>query len=65
MQKLMRYPDLVEAGVVNNRVTLARWIKHRGFPKPIQLGANSVAWPADQVEAWIAALPTTDQKEAA
>jgi hypothetical protein len=30
--KLLRYPDLVTAGVVANRVTLGRLIKNQQFP---------------------------------
>lgn len=47
-----RYPDLVEAGIVNNRTTLARWIKAKLFPAPVSLGPNTRAWPADEVEEW-------------
>ena len=50
---LWRYPDLVERGIVRNRETLRRWIDSLGFPKPIPLGPNSIAWKAEDVEAWI------------
>jgi prophage regulatory protein len=29
-------------------------IRAGAFPAGISLGANSVAWPADQVHAWVA-----------
>ncbi len=51
----LRFSDLVERGIVRNRVTLGRWIKLHNFPPGIKLGPNSRAWPADQVEAWLAA----------
>lgn len=53
MTHLLRYPDLVSGGIVNNRTTLARWIKTLSFPTPYKLGPNSVAWDAREVEAWV------------
>ncbi len=48
----LRFPDLVEAGLVNNRTTLARWIKSGNFPAPVSLGPNTRAWLVDDIEAW-------------
>ncbi len=53
--KYLRFSDLVERGIVRNRVTLGRWIKLHGFPAGIKLGPNSRAWPVNQVDAWLAA----------
>ena len=39
--KYLRYADLVERQIVNNRTTLARWIKDYGFPAGILLGPNT------------------------
>ena len=50
----LRFSDLVERGIVRNRVTLGRWIKLHGFPAGILLGPNTRVWPADQVETWLA-----------
>ena len=54
-KKLLRYHDLVDRGIVNNRMTLSRWIDGQGFPPGFMLGPNSRAWPEDEVEAWRAA----------
>ena len=54
-KKLLRYHDLVDRGIVNNRMTLSRWIDGQGFPPGFMLGPNSRAWPEDEVEAWLAA----------
>ena len=54
-KKLLRYHDLVDRGIVNNRMTLSRWIDGQGFPTGFMLGPNSRAWPEDEVEAWLAA----------
>jgi predicted DNA-binding transcriptional regulator AlpA len=52
--KYLRFPDLVDLGIVNNRMTLSRWIKAHGFPRPIALGPNTRAWRAEDVERWLA-----------
>ena len=51
---LIRYPGLKEREIITNRTTLARRIRHQGFPRPIRLGPNSVAWRLADVEAWLA-----------
>ncbi len=53
--KYLRYRDLVDRQIVNNRTTLSRWIRDYDFPAGILLGPNSRAWSADQVEAWLEA----------
>ena len=53
--KYLRFSDLVDRGIVTNRVTLGRWIKLHNFPAGILLGPNTRAWPEDSVNAWIEA----------
>jgi predicted DNA-binding transcriptional regulator AlpA len=55
--KLLRYPDLVTAGVVANRVTLGRLIKNQQFPPGRLLGPNTRAWTETEVEQWLASRP--------
>ncbi len=55
--KFLRYADLVKIGVINNRVTLSRWIATEGFPAGIMLGPNSRAWPEESVNAWLLNRP--------
>ncbi len=50
----LRFDDLRERRIVNNRTTLYRWIKERGFPSGILLGPNTRVWPEEEVEGWIA-----------
>lgn len=38
-----------------SRSTLLRKVAAGEFPRPIRLGANSIAWPAAEVIAWAAA----------
>lgn len=52
--KFLRFADLVDAGIVSNRVTLSRWQMQLGFPKGILIGPNSRVWLKEDIEAWIA-----------
>jgi predicted DNA-binding transcriptional regulator AlpA len=58
MLKRLRYPDLVEAGIVRNRVTLSNWIHHQGFPEGQLTGPNTRSWSQAEVEAWLQSRPT-------
>ena len=49
MPKFSRFPDLVEAGYVNNRMTLQRWIERGIFPPPVDLGPNTIAWAVEDL----------------
>jgi len=55
--KHLRFPDLVDAGIVANRVTLGRLIKNNNFPPGRLLGQNTRAWTEPEVEAWLASRP--------
>jgi predicted DNA-binding transcriptional regulator AlpA len=52
-KRLLRYQDLKSRGIVNNRMTLSRWIKTNGFPPGFMLGANTHVWAEDEVDAFI------------
>jgi len=58
MRKRLRYRDLKERGVINNRPTLNNWIKKLGFPPGQLTGPNSRTWSEDEVEAWLDSRPT-------
>ena len=58
--KVLRFSDLVRLGIVNNRMTLRRWIERGIFPKPIKLGPNSLAWREPDVEAYLERASATD-----
>ena len=52
---LVRFRQLKDMAVFNDRSALARAIDHYGFPAPIELGKNTLAWRLeDDVEPWIA-----------
>lgn len=62
--RYVRFTDLVERGIVNNRPTLHHWIKEHGFPRGVLLGPNTRAWREDEIEAWLASRPV-EQDDAA
>lgn len=49
----------VQAKVNASRSTIYRWESDpkSGFPQRVQLGANSVAWYEDEIDAWLATRP--------
>jgi hypothetical protein len=55
--RLVRYKQLHEDGIVNDRMSLRRKIQEEDFPKPLALGPNTLAWDSDEVQAWLAARP--------
>lgn len=50
---LVRYKYLEDKGIISNRMQLARAIERYGFPKPIALGENTLAWHLEEVENWL------------
>ena len=42
----------LEARYQVTKSTIYAWIKTRGYPKPVHLGANLVRWNSAHVEAW-------------
>ena len=50
---MLRFSDLKRLEIVRNRVTLSRWIDKSGFPAPIRLGPNSIAWRAVDIKKWL------------
>jgi predicted DNA-binding transcriptional regulator AlpA len=53
----VNYRFLEDEGIMPNRVTLSRSIAQLGFPKPVELGKNRIAWDLDEVRAWLASRP--------
>ncbi len=55
--QLLRFKDLRQRKVVDNRPTLARWIEREGFPPGRMLGPNTRVWTEAEIEEWIASRP--------
>jgi len=51
--RVIRFSDLKEKGVVNNRATLSRWIKQSGFPPGFLIGPNSRCWYEQEIDDWL------------
>ncbi len=48
----------VERRTGRSRVWLWRHAKNGTFPKPVQLSSRAIGWIENQVEDWLANLPT-------
>jgi hypothetical protein len=55
--ELGRFKRLQREGIVRDRMALSRRIAQDGFPAPIQLGSNTIAWDMEEVYAWIRSRP--------
>ena len=51
---LLRAPDVL-ARIGHKKTALYDMVKAGTFPKPIKLGRRCVAWPSDEIDAWIRA----------
>ncbi|WP_395664215.1 helix-turn-helix transcriptional regulator [Aestuariivirga sp.] len=65
MTTFLRYRDLEARGIVRSWAALRYKIKHNGFPPGRYLGPNTRAWTAEEVQAWLDALPTENPRRAA
>ena len=61
--RLIRYPDLVEKGVVKSRMTLHRLIRDEGFPPGVLVSPNSRAWIEEEVDAWVMSRPSAKKEQ--
>ena len=57
MTKYLRYPKLVERGLVNNRATLKNLIDKCGFPPGRLIGPNTRVWTDEELDAYVAGCP--------
>lgn len=58
-----RFSDLKARAIVNNRMTLHRWIQNQGFPQGVLLGPNSRAWAVEEVVRWLDNRETHHQNQ--
>jgi predicted DNA-binding transcriptional regulator AlpA len=58
MHRRLRFNDLVALGLVNNRATLANWIRDRGFPRGQLIGPNFRVWNENEVQRWLEQRPS-------
>ena len=50
--KMLRAPEVM-ARTGLSRTTIWRKVRAGTFPPPIELGVNSVGWPAAEIAAWL------------
>lgn len=55
-----RYRDLVENGIVSNRMQLARMIANEAFPSGFKISANIHVFDVSEVRRWLAAKQQQD-----
>lgn len=60
--RLLRRPE-VEAITGLSRARIYALMATDGFPAPVKLGLNSVAWKLHDIEEWIDSLPTARSGE--
>lgn len=56
-RRFLRYAELVDLGIVNNRGTLSYWIERGAFPAGIRIGGRSgrtLVWSVDEIVAVLA-----------
>lgn len=54
--KMLRASDVMTRTGLS-RTTLWRRVRAGTFPAPIQLGENSIGWPASAIDSWLANRP--------
>lgn len=52
--RMLRLPDVRQA-TGKSSATIYRGIAAGDFPAPVKLGKRASGWPADEIEAWLAA----------
>lgn len=55
--RLLRLREVISTLGFGSRTTIWRAVKRGDFPQPVIIGRNSIGWRADEIEAWVAALP--------
>ena len=55
-EAMLRVPDVLDRIGVSRR-TLCRWRADGTFPQALQLGANSIGWPQQVIDEWLASRP--------
>jgi len=54
--RLARFSELKKRGIFHDRMAARRAVE-RGFPQPIELGPNTIAWDLSEVESYLASRP--------
>jgi prophage regulatory protein len=63
-RQLLRLPSVCER-VGFKRSQIYALIKQRQFPEPVHIGARSVAWDSELIDAWVQSRIVASQRVAA
>jgi hypothetical protein len=58
LEKRLRFIDLLDRNIVQNRRTLLNWVRDRGFPAGQLTGPNTRTWGEREVQRWLDSRPT-------
>lgn len=61
-KKYLKFPALSAKLGGRSRASIHRDMRDRGFPKPINIGLNSVIWDEELVDEWIEQLAISEYK---
>ena len=50
-EQFLRLPDVVKA-TGWSKITIHRAVREGRFPRPVKLGARSIAWPETEIAEW-------------
>ncbi len=54
--RMLRAPEVM-ARTGLSRSTIWRWVRAGTFPAPVELGVNSIGWPAAAITEWLENCP--------
>ena len=54
--QMLRAPEVM-ARTGLSRVTIWRRVRAGTFPAPVEIGINSIGWPATEISAWLDSRP--------
>lgn len=59
-KRYLKFPALSAKLGGRSRASIHRDMRDRGFPKPINIGPNSVVWDEEAVDSWIEQLKQSE-----
>ena len=64
LKQYLRFSDLQDRGIADNRQSLNRAIRDAGFPQGIRIGPRQRIWEESAVEIWMNDRPPATYKAA-
>lgn len=57
--RFLSLPEVQHIAGNKSRVTIWRWVRDGIFPKPRQIGPNSIAWLESELDEWVESRKAT------